>query len=360
VTLPVRYSGKGDALAFTISYLADGENYTVKGVYNIPGVKEFVDEKEDGEEEIEPDPLTPYIIVESYSYGGASVTAGQDFQLKLRLRNTSETNSLQNIVMNIAPQGVFSVASASNTLYIDSLFAGSTSEQTVTINTGLTKVTDDKDANTINIKFDYQYLVTVNDKKVRKTGTSSETITLPVNFPDRFELSPPEMSSHNFIGQDCYFYVPMVNKGRSSVYNLTAMVKGETLSNPGQMQYIGNLTAGSSSGADFSLRFDTAGEHKGSVVVTYEDANMNPQEKVLEFTINVQDMNAGMNPGMSDPGMTDPGAQEPSEPVDTEPEKTDPRKIVVGVVALAVCAMSGYVTVQKAKAKRSIFIDEDL
>ena len=244
------------------------------------------------------------------------------------------------------------MGSSSNTIYIDNLHAGSTKLVPITINTGLTKVTDDEDANSINMKFDYQYVA----DKVRKTGTSSENITIPVNFPDRFELTPPEMSSNVMVGEEAYIYMPMVNKGRSSVYNVTAMVRGD-MANPGQPQYIGNVTAGSESSAEFNVRFEEAGEHTGEIVVTYEDTNMNPKEAVMAFTINVEEM---FEPETEFPFPGgDEGMIEPEIPVDVK-EPTDPKDIAMIVVGLIVCAMATYVTIQKAKAKRSIFVDEEL
>lgn len=352
VTVKTKYSGKSNSLAFDISFTDKaGENKTITCVYDVPNTKEYVEEKDDDDDDKEADPLIPYIIVEAYSYGGDDVTAGTDFTLDLLLRNTSETHSLQNIVMNIAPQGVFSMGSSSNTIYIDSLFAGSTKRIPITINTGLTKVTDDKDANSIGIKFDFQYLV----DKVRKTGSSNENITIPVSFPDRFELSPPEMETMIFMGDECYIYMPMVNKGRSSVYNITASVRGD-MSNPGQSQYIGNLNAGSESGAEFSVRFDTPGEQKGEIVVSYEDTNMNPKEVVMPFSLTVQEMSGPDFPDF--PGGLDP--EFPPEIPTDQAQKSDPKKTVMMVVALLICGISAYTTVQKAKAKRSIFENEEL
>lgn len=353
VTIPVKYTGTGNSLSFTLSYTTvSGAARTIDCYATLPNVEEYVEDDDDDDEE-EPDPLTPYIIVESYSYGGTSVTAGEEFSLRLSLRNTSTTNSLQNIVMSVAPQGVFSMASSSNTIYIDQLFAGSTMEKVVTVKTGLSKVTDDDDVNSININFSFQYLV---DKK-RLSSTSSESITIPVDFPDRFELGMPEMDSMVFMGQECYISVPLVNKGRSGVYNLTAAIRGD-MNNPGQSQYIGNLAAGSESSADFSVIFSEMGEHSGEIVVTYEDANMNPKELTVPFSVSVQSMEDmyGPKPGGEEPY---PGMPEPELPTDTD-KKSSPAKTAMAVAAIAVCAMSAYVTVKKAKVKRSIYLDEDI
>ena len=356
MTMPLRYTGTGNSLSFTMAY-RNKENIlrTIDCTTTIPNTVPYVEDEDDDDDDDDDDPadtLIPYIIVDSYSYGGTSVTAGEDFTLTLKLRNTSTTHSLENIVMNVSPMGVFSMASSSNTFFINRLQAGSILERTVTLNAGLAKVTDDEDANSIDIKFTYQYLG--NDDKALQSGNSSERITLPVNFPDRFELGIPEHDNMAFAGEEFYITVPMVNKGRSSVYNLTAFIRGD-MRNPGQSQYIGNLNAGTESSADFSVVYDEPGDYSGEIVVTYEDANMNPKEVVAAFNISVEDM---WGDGSDMPEFPDM-PEEPTVPTDTQPQE-DPVKPVKIVVGLVVCVMSAYVTIQKAKAKRSIFLDEDL
>ena len=354
---PLKYTGTGNTLSFTVAYKnKQGTLRTIDCTTTIPRTVAYVEkDDDDDDDETDADSPIPYIIVDSYSYGGNSVTAGDEFTLKLTLRNTSSTHSLENIVMNVAPMGVFSMASSSNTFFINRLQAGSIMEREITLNAGLTKVTDDKDANSIDIKFTYQYAGT--DVKKLQTGSSNESITLPVDFPDRFELGIPESDDMAFAGEDFYLSVPMVNKGRSSVYNLTAFVRGDGLKNPGQTQYIGNLNAGTESSADFSLQYLEPGEYSGEIVVTYEDANMNPKEMVAVFNVSVEDMWGGGPMEPEWPDGFDPNI--PAEPTDAIPE-ADPVRPVKIAVALVVCAMSTYVTIQKAKAKRSIYLDEDL
>lgn len=354
---PLRYTGTGNTLSFTVAYKnKQGTLRTIDCTTTIPRTVAYVEDKDDDDDDDrDPDSPIPYIIVDNYSYGGSSVTAGDEFTLKLTLRNTSSTHSLENIVMNVSPMGVFSMASSSNTFFINRLQAGSVIEREITLNAGLTKVTDDKDANSIDIKFTYQYAGT--DVKKLESGSSSESITLPVNFPDRFELGIPESDDMAYVGEDFYISLPMVNKGRSGVYNLTAFVRGDGIKNQGQTQYIGNLNAGTESSADFSLQYLEPGDYSGEIVVTYEDANMNPKEVVAAFNVSVEDMWGGGPMEPEFPGGVDPNI--PAEPTDAKPEN-DPVRPVKIVVALVVAAMSAYVTIQKAKAKRSIYSDEDL
>ena len=81
---------------------------------------------------------------------------------------------------------------------------------------------------------------------------------------------------------------------------------------------------------------------------------MNPKELSYKFTIPVQSFAIPEDPigGIDFP--MDPG---PVEPVDAKPDHTKTIAIAMGVV---VAGMSFYITVQKAKAKRSIFEDEDI
>lgn len=358
VTLPLKYTGTGNTLSFTVAYRNSSNTLrTIDCSTTVPRTIASTDndDDDDDDDDTKSDTPIPYIIVDSYSYGGSSVTAGDQFTLKLKLRNTSSTNALVNVVMNVSPMGVFSMASSSNTSYITQLQPGSMIEREITLNAGLTKVTDDKDANSVDIKFTYQYAGT--DTTKLESGSSNESITIPVDFPDRFELGVPESEDTAYVGEDYYVSVPMVNKGRSGVYNLTAFVRGDGLKNPGQTQYIGNLNAGSESSADFSLQYLEPGEYSGEIVVTYEDANMNPKEMVSVFNVTVEDMWGGEPTGPQFPGGLDP--TEPTEPANAEP-KNDPVRPVKIVVGLIVGAMSAYVTIQKAKAKRSIYLDEDL
>lgn len=358
IKIPLKYTGEGNSLSFTISYRTnDGAERLLDCTTTIPYTIEKSEEylyDDDEEDYIPDDTPTPYIIVDSYDYGGSSVTAGEDFELTLRLRNTSSDHSLENIVMSVSPMGVFSMASSSNTFYINRLMSGSIMEKTIRINTGLAKVTDDEDANSIDIKFTYQYGIRENDVLKMHSGNSSESITLPVNFPDRFELGVPEYSSHVFAGEELYITVPMINKGRSSVYNLSAFIQGD-MSNPGQHQYIGNLNAGTESSADFSVMFDNPGTYKGEIIVTYEDTNMNPKEISTIFSVNVQQMDVGP----SRPDIPVMPQQPETEPEEAQPKKDKTKPIKIAL-ALLVGSMSAYTTVAKAKAKRSIFLDEDI
>lgn len=353
VEIPARYTGTGNSLSFTIFYSAQDSSgkeitRTLDCNYNVTACKETSSTTSDDDDDKNKTPITPYIIVSSYSYGGSSVTAGQNFTLSMTLRNTSSEYDLNNIIMNVTPQGVFSVASSSNTVYLESLPAGETVDKEIVIKAGMSKLTDEDDSNTINLTFKFQY----ETDDTRYNGDSSESITIPVDYPDRFELGMLEQSTDIYVGDECYLYLPMVNKGRSSVYNLTVAVEGD-MDKSGQSQYIGNLSAGTENGADFSVTFSEPGEKSGTIVVTYEDANSDLHTLRQPFSVNVMEMEEPtFDPGMDIPtDIDDPGM--------IEPENTLLSKRNIAIAAgVLVVVIIGVVIHRKRKAERAVGDEE--
>jgi hypothetical protein len=77
------------------------------------------------------------------------------------------------------------------------------------------------------------------------------------------------MDSMVFSGQECYISVPMSTRGAAA--STTSRPRSRRHEHPGQSQYIGNLAAGTGRAPIFG-HFPRAGECRGEVVVTYEDA----------------------------------------------------------------------------------------
>ena len=353
IAIPVTYSGTGNTCEFYLTY-TDVKANAVQRVHVSQTVDICVpydESKEEDDDDEDLKPLTPYIIVSNYSYGGGgSVTAGNEFNLSLTLRNTSSELDLDNIIASLSPMGVFSVASSSNTFYIESLPAGGETTITAKIKAGMTKVTDDDDANSINMSFRYQYTV----DSTRNDGTSSESITIPVDYPDRFELGILEASDTAYLGDSYSIYLPMVNKGRSSVYNLTAAITCEGVK-AAQSQYIGNLAAGTESGADFTLDFTESGEFAGKITVTYEDANMDEHTVEQDFSVNVMSYEEAFGGDTIDntgDEIIDDGSAE------TETGMSTKTKLLIGGGVAAAAIIAGAVIHKKRKEKDAVEDEE--
>ncbi len=221
-------------------------------------------------------PPTPNIIVSTYDYGGGNVTAAGNFTLTMTLMNTSKRVNVDNVVMKLSVPEAFTLTSSSNTFYIERIAKRSSVERTVNLS-----VKPNADAISHPIKVSFTYESVINDE--RKQFSAEQDISIPVSQLDRFSLNPVEMPSEIYVGEDSSIEATFVNKGKSTVYNVTAEITGN-LSQPGQRQFIGNVESGKEESADFLIGALEAGTISGEVVISYEDANMNVNELRSPFT----------------------------------------------------------------------------
>lgn len=345
------YSGKGDTVKFTLGYYMGGENIEHNITVSIPGCKEYVDkedsDKEDPDkEDKELDPLVPHVIISSYDYGKLQVVAGQVFDLNLTFTNTSDRYDLENVVMKITTPEGFSIASSSNTFYFDQLGKGESMSKTVSVqaNPGAKA-----ESHALTIGYTFQYVA--ND--ARKSGESSENISIPISQPDRFSVDELQLPTSLMVGEEYNMTLNFVNKGKAEIYNVTAELKGN-MKNSGERTFVGNVESGKENSVDFFITPSEAGKLEGQILITYEDSNMNIKEVVRPFMIPVEE------PFIPDPGMDFPGADQmgPVEP--EKPNLFTVPNVLLGVVMVAVAGMTAYMTILKIKAKRSDFADEDL
>lgn len=339
------YTGSGDTVEFVIGYKVSGEEYRYTMSMKIPGCIPYVDkdDPEEDDEDVNLDPLIPHIIVSQYDYGTTQVSAGQVIDLNLSFENTSTQYDLDNIVMKITTPDGFSITSSSNTYHFDHLDVGESISKTISMQANPNA---EAQSYAINIEFSFQYIA--ND--TRKSGESSESISIPVTQPDRFSVDEIQVPTSLYVGDEYNLSINFVNKGKTQVYNVTAELRGN-MQNSGERSFIGNVASGAEESADFYVTPTEAGKMEGEVVISYEDASMNVREVTRPFTIMVEEM-PYVDPGIDFP-VVDP------QPIE-EPSLFTVQNVVLFVVAAGVAGATGYMTVLKIKAKRSEFDDEDL
>ena len=339
------YTGSGDTVEFVIGYKVSGEEYRYTMSMKIPGCIPYVDkdDPEEDDEDVNLDPLIPHIIVSQYDYGTTQVSAGQVIDLNLSFENTSTQYDLDNIVMKITTPDGFSITSSSNTYHFDHLDVGESISKTISMQANPNA---EAQSYAINIEFSFQYIA--ND--TRKSGESSESISIPVTQPDRFSVDEIQVPTSLYVGDEYNLSINFVNKGKTQVYNVTAELRGN-MQNSGERSFIGNVASGAEESADFYVTPTEAGRMEGEVVISYEDASMNVREVTRPFTIMVEEM-PYVDPGIDFP-VVDP------QPIE-EPSLFTVQNVVLFVVAAGVAGATGYMTVLKIKAKRSEFDDEDL
>ena len=290
----------------------------------------------------------PYVIISSYSYGGSDLVAGETRNITMTFRNTSKTMSVENMMVTMTLPDAMMLTSSSNSFYIESLEAEGNITKTVNVTV---KPTAAAQSHSMTVDFTYDYL----DNGVRRNAKTTETISMPVLQVDRFTVTGIDLPQQIFMGEENNLSVNFVNKSRTDIYNLSAKLNCEGLSNNGEEQYLGNLASGTTSSADFYITGNEKGELVGEVIITYEDTNMNQRTVSVPFTTQVtsyEDVwgpsNPSVDPGM-DPG-TDPGMEEPAG---------FPWFWVIGGVVVVAAGVFVYLKLRKNK-KESVDEDEDI
>ena len=282
---------KGMVIQLTGVYYVGGNDNTLKlivtqGNYNaILSCKidnaTIVPEKEnDKKPDEETTAAQPYVIISSYSYGKGDLVAGETRNITMTFRNTSKTMAVENMMVTMTLPDAMMLTSSSNSFYIESLAAEGTITKTVNVTV---KPTAAAQSHSMTVDFTYDYL----DNGVRRNAKTTETISMPVLQVNRFTVTGIDLPQQIFIGEENNLSVNFVNKSRTDIYNLSAKLNCEGLSNNGEEQYLGNLASGTTSSADFYITGNEKCELVGEVIITYEDTNMNQRTVSVPFTTQV-------------------------------------------------------------------------
>ena len=351
---------KGMVIQLTGVYYVGGNDNTLKlivtqGNYNaILSCKidnaTIVPEKEnDKKPDEETTAAQPYVIISSYSYGKGDLVAGETRNITMTFRNTSKTMAVENMMVTMTLPDAMMLTSSSNSFYIESLAAEGTITKTVNVTV---KPTAAAQSHSMTVDFTYDYL----DNGVRRNAKTTETISMPVLQVDRFTVTGIDLPQEIFMGEESNLSVNFVNKSRTEIYNLSAKLNCEGISNNGEEQYLGNLASGTTSSADFYITGNEKGELVGEVIITYEDTNMNQRTVSVPFTTKVvsyEDVWGPQGPvgpqNPDDPGM-DPGMEQPAG---------FPWFWVIGGVVVVAAGVFVYLKLRKNK-KESVEEDEDI
>ena len=351
---------KGMVIQLTGVYYVGGNDNTLKliitqGNYNaivtckIDNATIIPTKPDDEKPDTETTAAQPYVIISSYSYGKGDLVAGETRNITMTFRNTSKTMAVENMMVTMSLPDAMMLTSSSNSFYIESLAAEGTITKTVNVTV---KSNAAAQSHSMTVDFTYDYL----DNGIRRNAKTTESISMPVLQVDRFTVTGIDLSQEIFMGEENNLSVNFVNKSRTEIYNLSAKLNCEGLSNNGEEQYLGNLASGTTSSADFYIKGNEKGELVGEVIITYEDTNMNQRTVSVPFTTKVvshEDVWGPQGPvspqNPDDPGI-DPGMEQPAG---------FPWFWVIGGVVVVAAGVFVYLKLRKNK-KESVEEDEDI
>lgn len=244
---------------------------------------------------------TPNIIIKSYDIGAEQIAAGDAFDLKFELFNTSTVLGVENVVMTINAGNGINIYGGGNTFYYAAIGAGLGISETVSLKAPATAETG---TSSVSVSLKYDYI----NGETRETATFEQTIFIPVYQPDKmtFDVSIPTYAVQ--AGMETYITTTYLNKGRSEISNVKAEIVGD-VDALSSSKVIGTVQPGGNGSFDFIVTPSMAGTCEFIIKITYEDATLKEVTKELPVSFNVEEMMFPDDPGMMDPGMMDPGME---------------------------------------------------
>lgn len=235
------------------------------------------------------------IVVDSFETEPKTIIAGEPFRLVLRMKNASSSIAASNILFSLESEkvdnsSVFTTASGSSSVVVNSLGAGEVTELTIDL---LSRAGIDQRSYALTIKETY-------DSPEFKNASESVTIDIPIRQIARLNTGTMEVMPDNLsVGSETNIMFPINNTGKVILYNV--MVAFEADSIQPTDTYVGNIKPGETGNVDVMLSAvaPTMDEGKVKVLITYEDENGEVQEAVEKelslFVTEAMEENFGMD-----------------------------------------------------------------
>lgn len=293
------------------------------------------------------------LVVDGFTTDPATIIAGQEFELVLRMKNASSSISATNILYSlesekVSDSAVFTTESGSSSVAMDSLRPGEVKEIRVRL---LSKAGVDQRSYGMTIKAKY-------DSPEFKNAEESMVVDIPVKQIPRlntgtFEVMPDSIH----VGAESNVMFAINNTGKVILYNV--MVKFEADSIQTVDTYVGNIKPGETGNVDCMVvgAAPTMDDGKIKVTITYEDENgtVSSEEKELSLFVMEEDLSGMEDFEMGEYEDVSAGGAGFME------NGQQPRSLVVAAVVAAIAAVTAVavLVIRRRKKKASQEEDED-
>ena len=280
------------------------------------------------------------IIVDSFETDPAEIYAGQDFTLKVRMKNASNSIAASNILFTfeseaVSDSPVFTTVNGSNSVVVNSLAPGAS--DTLTIKFSSSPTAEQR-----------SYTITINEQyDSPEFKNAKEAVKIAVGLKQEarlntgtIEVMPDAIS----VGEESNVMFSINNTGKVMLYNVNAVFEADSIQkNEG---YVGNIEPGKSGNVDTMINgiAPTTDDGKVKLSITYEDENgkVSTVEKEIQLMVNEDQ-------SMDESNVDDTWSSDDIQP---EPSTTDKLKhlaIPVGIVGVVLAAVILVVTRRKKK-----------
>ena len=289
------------------------------------------------------------IIVDSFETDPAEIYAGQDFTLKVRMKNASNSIAASNILFTfesetVSDSPVFTTVNGSNSVVVNSLAPGASDTLTIKFSSSPTA---EQRSYTITINEQY-------DSPEFKNAKEAVKIAIGLKQEARLNTGTIEvMPDAISVGEESNVMFSINNSGKVMLYNVNAVFEADSIQK--NEAYVGNIEPGKSGNVDTMINgiAPTTDDGKVKLSITYEDENgkVSTVEKEIQLMVNEDQ-------SMDESNVDDTWSSDDIQP---EPSTTDKLKhlaIPVGIVGVVLAAV--ILVVIRRKKKKAGMDDEIL
>ena len=289
------------------------------------------------------------IIVDSFETDPAEIYAGQDFTLKVRMKNASNSIVASNILFTfesetVSDSPVFTTVNGSNSVVVNSLAPGAS--DTLTIKFSSSPTAEQR-----------SYTITINEQyDSPEFKNAKEAVKIAVGLKQEARLNTGTievMPDAIFVGEESNVMFSINNTGKVMLYNVNAVFEADSIQK--NEAYVGNIEPGKSGNVDTMINgiAPTMDDGKVKLSITYEDENgkVSTVEKEIQLMVNEDQ-------SMDESNVDDTWSSDDIQP---EPSTTDKLKhlaIPVGIVGVVLAAV--ILVVIRRKKKKAGMDDEIL
>ncbi len=265
--------------------------------------------------------LPPKLIIESYQVVGEQLIPGEDFTLKLTIKNTNPYVDAHNVMISYSSSNliVYPVYGESNQSFLEKITAG----ETEVIELHMT-VLENANTNVASVSIQMDYSSDDFSNSITNSG-----LILPISASCNMQIGTLSVAQSSMIGSKSLVSIAFSNIGSADIRNAKMMLEGDILKEQKEV-LLGDLLIGAQASKDCYVNFQHEGEQSLSISFSYEDPNG------IVYTIPEEKFTTMVNPIGIDPSSTITPAGESQQTLFEELELWQVAIIIGGVVAILI------------------------
>lgn len=338
-------------IQYSIKYREEENGAFAEPIEKIVYVRIIGEDEEDSisEDAGENERTKARLIVDKFETEPEKILAGEDFTLKVTMKNASSQIPASNILFTFDPETVsdspvFTTVNGSNSVVVNNLAPGAS--EVLTMNFTSSPSAEQR-SYTVTITEQY-------DSPEFKNAKESVKIAIPLKQEARVNVGSIEIMPNAInVGDETNIMFTVNNTGKVTLYNVTAIFEADSIQR--SETYVGNIKPGESGSVDTMVLGTAATMDEGMIglTISYEDENgsVSTVEKEIQLFVSEQ-------MPMDDMFMEDDMGMDMVEPEMTKRDIV--KKYAIPLGAAAVIVLGAIVFVIRRKKKKAGMDDEIL